>query len=466
MVPYEQFARRVRRHRPSEVLAACGAVSAAIPLGESDDLGGPPAMPSFALAGIARAALLHGNEHRDKRVTLSDLRELVTMFVNVDDPFVKDGNLRSFLVRVGAEQFPYQALPFRDLARTRALFVDAAEATDQGVITQRMWSDLLGCTLDEFVGVAMLLYTSATKNCGRFDPRWLDQANFEPVFQILARDVIERVARESFLLSMERFREIAGAHQIEDPGLKRYSFNPLLVGPFVGIGENVPVAPVARAILFRATPGSLYYTAAARHGQAFTDALGPVFEAYVRRQLETCEPELLLHDLEYETGKRAVDFIVVLPCAVLLIEAKVTSLTQESRLGGKRFDGDYARAPGKGMAQIDNTARLIRERHPAFRDLPADRPCLGLVVTLEPYYGCTNQIVMPAQEGPVPKWLANIRELEQLVSLGGKRIDEALVDLAQDSLDAASVEPAIRSNGEKRNRILDEAWSLYPFRGA
>lgn len=309
----------------------------------------------------------------------------------------------------------------------------------------------------------MLLYTSATKNSGRFNLRWLDQTNFEPVFRILSKDVIDRVSKESFLLSRERFREIAGAHQIEDPGLRRYAFNPILVGPFVGVDVNVPVAPVARAILFRATPGSLYYTAAKKHGQAFTDALGSVFESYVRRQLEICEPELLFHDLEYEAGKRAVDFIVVLPGAVLLIEAKVTPLTHESRLGGRRLDSDYARAPGKGMAQIENTARMIRERHPAFGDVPADRPCLGLVVTLEPYYACTNQVVMPPQEGQVPKWLANIRELEHLVSLGGKRIDEALLELSSNGLDRGGVEPAIKSNGGKRNCILDEAWSRYPF---
>lgn len=187
-------------------------------------------MPSFALAGIARAALVHGNEHRSRPVTPIDLREMVAMFVNIEDPFVRDKNLRSFLVRVGAEQFPYQALPFWDLARTRALLVDAAEATGQGVITPSMWSELLGCTLEEFVGVAMLLYVGATKNAGRFNPGWLDQANFEPVFRILSRDVIERVTRGSFILSRERYREIAGAHQIEDPALRRYSFNPLLVG--------------------------------------------------------------------------------------------------------------------------------------------------------------------------------------------------------------------------------------------
>jgi len=310
---------------------------------------------------------------------------------------------------------------------------------------------------------AMLLYAGATNNAGRFNPGWLDQANFEPVFRILSKDAIERVTRESFILSRERYREIAEAHQIPEPALRRYSFNPVLVGPFIGGGENVPVAPVARAILFRATPGSLYYTGAQRHGQAFTDALGPVFEVYVRRQLETCEAELLLHDLEYETGKRAVDFMVVLPVAVLLVEAKVTPLTQESRLGGKRLDSDYARAPGRGMAQIENTARLIRKRPPAFRDIPADRPCLGLVVTLEPYYGCANEIVMPTQEGSVPKWLANVRELEQLVSLGERRIDEALLELAQDAPDGGSVEPALLGKGGRRNRLLDEAWSRYPF---
>lgn len=463
MVTYGEFVQRVRRHRPSDIVAACGAQSATIPPGELDDRGRPPVMPHFALAGIARAALVCGNEHRSRPVTLGDLREMSAMFVNITDPFVFDRDLKSFFVRTGAEQFPWQARPFWDVARTRALLVDAASATTQCVITPSTWSNLLGCSLEEFAGVAMLLHTAAIQNRGTWDQRWLEQTNFQPVFRMLPRSAIERVVGTQFVLSQDCYRTKAKAHPINVPGLERYSFNPLLAGPFIEVGANLPTAPATPAILFRATPGSLYYTALEKHGLAFAHALGPVYETYVGRQLELCNPELLICDREYEPGKRAVDFIVVLPRAVVLVEAKATRLTQESRLGGAKLDSDYARTAGRGMAQIEATARLIRERHRAFHDVPFDRPCLGLVVTLEPYYGCTSEVMQPVAQGLVPKWLANIRELEQLVSLRDKAFDDAMLDLAQDGTGGGSVQSAIMQGNVGRNRILDEAWARYPF---
>lgn len=36
--------------------------------------------------------------------------------------------------------------------------------------------------------------------------------------------------------------------------------------------------------------------------------------------------------------------------------------------------------------QLSKSAALVRDRHPAFTRVPADRPLLGLVVTMEPFY--------------------------------------------------------------------------------
>ncbi len=238
---YQDFVQRVRRHRPTEIIAACGAESATIPLQASGRKDAPPRMPDFALAGITRAAIVHGNEHRENPVTERALLEMTRIFINIEEPFTQDNDLRSFWVRMGSEQFPYQALPFIDLARTRALLVDAAIATSQTVVNPAFWSDLLGCSLDEFVGVSMFLYTSALKNSGKFNPGWLNQRNFEPIFSLLAKDVIEQAVQRNFIQSREEYREIAIGHPIDDPTLKRYSFNPILVKPFVQIGQMIPI---------------------------------------------------------------------------------------------------------------------------------------------------------------------------------------------------------------------------------
>lgn len=457
---YADFVDRVRRHRPSDVVAKCAAISSTLSL-EDRASSGPPVFPDFALAGVARAAVLHGNEYRDRSVGDAELREMVSMFINIDEPFVSDRNLRSFLIRVGAEQFPYQGSPFWDLARTRALFVDAAKATPQAVITPSMWIDLLGCSLEAFVGVALLLHTGAARHAGRYDSHWLDLPHFRPVFESLPRDTVERVAESAFVMDHSAFRALAAEHAIADIGLERYSFNPLRIAPFLR-HRHVTIAPVARAILMRATPGSLYYSAAQRQSR-FTDALGLVFETYVGNQLRLCRPLALMHDVEYEPGRKAVDFIAVMPSAVLLIEAKATPLTQLSRLGGENLEHDFQRAPGKGMRQIEHTAALLRDDHPAFRSVPKDRPVLGMVVTMEPYYGFSLDDWVAGADGQVIKWLTNARELEQLVSIDSVPIDRALREHSLQDPQSGTIEPLLRRYPTGRNRILDDAWKTYPF---
>ncbi len=457
---YWQFVQRVRRHRPSDLLKASASISIRNHLDERTR-NGPPLHPDFALAAACKAAIVHGNEHRAAGVTMQDLRDVCGELVNVGDPFIDDKKLGSFLVRVAYEQFPYQVHPFNDLARTRALLIESAEQTAQGVIKPEFWSSVLSCSLDELVGLAIFLHSGALRNCGIYNPGWLCQPNFKEVFDILPRPVIERVVASHFVVTRGRFRELAAQSQLQDPQLKRYEFNPLLVGPFIELEGQRPIAPILRPILYRATPGSLYYVGVEAAGTVFTEALGRVFEHYVGRQLQLCGPDALIPEVGYDTGKKSVDFIVVMPKAILLVEAKATPLTQHARLGGDRLQMDFARAAGKGIDQIERTAGLIRARHPAFSAIPADRAILGLVVTMEPYYQCDTDLVFRRNAGSVPTSLCSAWELEQLMSLVSLRADEVLLKMSAST--RGSISHALQTLTIGCNEVLDQAWSKYPF---
>ena len=339
LVRYEQFEQRVRRHRTVDVLEAAAACSIALTnrdYGRPTNLAFSNRVQQWALAAIAKTAIVSGNDHRDRTVTVRDIEELCDAYVRVEDPFTADptapDSLSAFFVRLAFEQFPTQISIFEELARTEALLTDAAAASGQTVITPEFWEEALGCSLIDFVGATLFLNIGALCNSGYYYPGWLNQPNFVPVFDHLARAKIEAAAERHFLATRQQFRETDEAHRSPDRYLRRYEFNPLVVHPFIEQPDGRYIAPVPRHVLTRATPTGLYYIGLEHAGTTFTSALGTTFEHYVGDHLALLQPDLLVHDRVYGKSQRAADWIVVLPNAVLIVEAKATPMTEGSRL--------------------------------------------------------------------------------------------------------------------------------------
>ncbi len=473
LIRYDEFVQRVRRHRTRDVLEA--AAGASIILTERD-YGQRPDVPftnnvqHWSLAAVAKAAIVADNDHRSRPVTHLDLEQMCQAFISVEEPFTQEpnapGSLAAFLIRSAYEQFPSQSSVFEELARTEALLTEAASATDQDIITPEFWCDALGCSLTDFVGVALLLNIGALMNAGYYDPGWLAQPNFGPILDQLPKQVIEPVTARHFLTSRESFRRTADAHRLADRHLRRFEFNPLAVHPFVQQPDDRYIAPCPRYALTRASPTGLYYIGLEHEGTRFTQALGKVFEHYVGSQLQLLQPEFALHDVEYKRGQRAADWVVVLPETVLIVEAKATPITAGARVGTERLQQDLERTPGRAIEQIDRTATLIMDRHPAFRDIPNDRPLIGLVITLEPYFQSNSDLVWSSRpETKTPVMVAASRELEALVTITDVGVDEVLVDLvADEELSRWNLGNAVAKHQRGRNAILDQAWDRYPFR--
>lgn len=304
-------------------------------------------------------------------------------------------------------------------------------------------------------------------NAGYYDPAWLAQPNFGPILDQLPAEIITTVSTRHFLASRKTFRATAARHRIDDRYLRRFEFNPLVVHPFVQQPDGRFIAPVPQYALTRVSPTGLYYIGLEYGGKPFTEALGTVFEHYVGEQLQLARPELLLHDVEYRRGQRAADWIAVLPHAVLVVEVKATPLSEGARLGTSRLADDLARAPGRAVSQIDRTVELIAQRHPALAHVPADRPLIGLVVTLEPYFQCNSDIVWGSRQRATPIVLACSRELEHLVCVSDASVDDVLVALVNDPERMGwNLGSAIARHHPGRNPILEDAWEAYPFKDA
>jgi hypothetical protein len=121
----------------------------------------------------------------------------------------------------------------------------------------------------------------------------------------------------------------------------------------------------------------------------------------------------------YDRGmgeEESVDHFVIFPEVVVLVEAKATRLTVEARLGTDRLQTDVDRTLGIAYSQLGVTSELIRAGREEFVHLPADRPMLGLAVTLEPYWLMWGQTQLPPMPTTIAALPVSCSDIEGFVS--------------------------------------------------
>lgn len=230
------------------------------------------------------------------------------------------------------------------------------------------------------------------------------------------------------------------------------------------------VAPQPHLVFQRLSPAALYYAGVGALGDveanAFTRDVGVVVQEYVGRQLRLMPGASVLSEMVYADSQRSVDWFVIFDDLVLLVEVKSTRLSHLGRMGSNKLEGDIKRCVGKAYLQVERTDRLLSEGHSAFAEIPTDRPRIGIVATLEPYWAANSPFMGALLPSPaLPTTVASVREVERLVDvvsvLGGP---QPLVDiLNDDDRRTWSLGNALPDIEVPKNPILDEAWKRYPF---
>jgi hypothetical protein len=472
-LPYSAFKQACRAFRPSELLPAIARASAA--------LGEPPyskvAMmrtPPWGLAAAARESLLYGNEHRSKPVDADALLELMHKFQNAMDVNETGARDDDFFVRlttrVAYEQFPYQESMFEELARSHAWLVEGLPDVDTQVITEESLASMLGgLPLRETIGATFFLQVGALQNEGTYKESWLDRPNFAEVLKVYPRSSIEKVANR-LTTTPEAFRAAFEQHSLGTATAARFDYNPLAATPFVDLGDGV-IAPATRLILRTVTPGGLYYAGLAEHGKAFADDLGGLFEHYIGRQLKLIEGAQVEPEIVFGKGggNKSVDWFVVLPNLVILVEVKSRRLGPAARAGDAALFTSLAETLGGARKQLTRTVHHLADGHPAFSHIPTDRSMLGLIVTAEPYYTGPAYLLdhdvatIPGGALPdVPVTTASAREIEWLVTHGGDVEPLLLAEIAKASGGVVGLGD-IGNKSEVDNPILLNAWDSYPW---
>jgi hypothetical protein len=238
-----------------------------------------------------------------------------------------------------------------------------------------------------------------------------------------------------------------------------YPHVPLLTSAITGSGLVIRALSVP----------NLYYAGFRAWGQRFPNQLGEVAEAYLGRQLRLLAGRDLLGEIVYSRRGRnqskSVDWIWITPRAVFLFESKSARLSAGAKAGGDAINTDTTRYLEKARGQLDETARLIAERHPAFSHIPTDRPVLGIAVMSESFYLGNSFLTEYGAPSSIPSIVASLRDIEHLVCYP---IDIAASHLAKVIQDPEQRTWSLGSTFKKlgpaeRNPILEAAWQKLDF---
>ncbi len=483
----EEYRQRVRRHRPSSLLPliAAAAVRWGQPGQQHPWLDSPyRKYTPWALADAARVTLAFGTEHHRRDASETDLLKILCAYSSLKDLTLHDEtgdrleHVRDFLTRTAGEQFVWQAPEYTTLARTAAIFRDTPfpEHRTPRTLAPGWDTDLLGCSLTDYVGVTQTLWAACLHSQGRFDPSHIDSSpQAADIYNIIDRTTLLATIERHFTTDIRTFRateqdtakRVTRTPGASHPQLRRFTHNPLLARPAVaGFDDAWLLCPLPQLVHRKAGPASLYFTGFAHFGQAFTVETGYLFEQYIGRQLRLLPDAEVLPEISYVEGrqkKESVDWIVVFDDLVLLVEVKASMPTENARLGLAFGIDETVRKIGKAYGQINQTEQLIASGQPDFAAVPKDRPRHGIVVTLEPFPIANAPFPVPnLPSALLPVTVASAQEIEQLVMLRGVSAAETLQSRSSDRERSTWSLDAVLAHYEAgRNPILDAAWDSY-----
>ena len=281
----------------------------------------------WALADAARISLGYGTEFNRREATERDLLQILNAYSRFDDPFRRNRDLRAFMLRMAGEQMTWQVREHETLARTAAIFAQTPPLGPMECLLPGWDTELFGCTLREYVGTAQLAWVSAVSCAGRFGPAVFDTADGKLIARHVGQDTVTRVLDAHFAVSIEQFRaenQDAAARAGRDDHLRRFTYNPLRGHPLLtGFGPGY-LCPIPHLAWAKAAPWGVYFTGLSRYKEQFAHDLGHLFEQYIGRQLRLLPGAQVLPEITYglKSSRKTVDWIVVLPEVVLLVEVK------------------------------------------------------------------------------------------------------------------------------------------------
>jgi hypothetical protein len=432
-------------------------------------------IPAWGIAAIARESLLYGNDYRPElSISLQEIVDLNFYFQNAytrrEERIVGDLGILGIQVRHFYEQFPFQESDFEEISRTIALLRDAVAETHDERITANHIESLIGSSLEEWVSAGVALFAIGHGTSGEWLPSLYEHEELAELFSLVPRDVVERT-QLSITANQELFKandKAAYTKEVRPPHfLQRWAYNPLAAFPLVKNRDSRVFAPQPRLVLRRLTPNNFYYSGLAAFGKSFVDALGPVVQHYVGNQLGLVEGASVIPEIVWgREEKRSVDWFLILPNCLVLVEVKSMRLTLGTKAGDIDLIEKLSVSLDIARKQINRTVTLLREKkNPAFEHIPQDLPIIALIVTAEPIYVGNSQHLEPHLEVvEVPTLVCSLRDLEHLVPRTSLEVEESLNRIVHDpELRHWILGTALKQvHEDRKNPILEKAADSLP----
>jgi hypothetical protein len=460
-----EFVQRVRQHAPSSLLPLVARYGAEFADRATYQNSRTSVYAPWVLAEVARVSLIRGTEFRSKPAIDSDLLSCCAAYQALSDPELgvkkELETVGHFLLRMGGQQLTFPHSHAHNLARTVALLEQTQPVRAPKIATPGWPERLLGCSLREYVRIAILLYTSALKNQGAFDLEWLAQPQCEEITRVIPEDTLRRVIGDNYAADTDQLKALQSKAEqrtgVPDAQYRRFGFNPLSGKPAVaGITDGL-LMPLPAYILHKASPLGIYYAGMDRWGGTFTTDLGYLFEAYVGRQLQLLPDATVLPEIAYgrKKGEDSIDWFVIFEDCVVLVEVKSARPTEPVRLADSGLEDALDLRLGEAVRELNKSAALVRDGVAGFEDIPIDRPMIGLVVTMEPFHTVDAPFNRPyLPQCDIPFRICSASELEHLVTVSDTSVGRILLDHFQDpSKEGWSVESALTGHAVVPNRV-------------
>lgn len=458
------YCQLVRRFPPSRFIPELCAVSAELELGDWHGRIHGRLVTNWALADLARVSIVHSNEHRHGVPVRGDVLRCVSAFNALDDPDARLNRpdwFERFFLRIASQQLDFQFTPKHEMARMLAIW-DTPVSKPLEVMRSGWDQELLGCSLPEYMAVGELLLYSHKPNRGQFSASFFDHPQLAGMFGTLTAESAGEVYRKNFVQDVRQFREDVAPNTRPAP-YRHLTYNPLLSRPAVAGLGSMDYVPVPSLVIRKMSPLGLYYSGLRHFGDAFARDMGTLFEQYVGRNLRLCAGASVYPEVHYgpkKARRRSVDWVVVTPSAVLLVEAKSVRPSEEVRMGGSTADQELRRMLEKAGTQIDETSLAIEQSLPEFREIPSDRPRVGLVATLGDFHVVNAEPIrrFAGLQPKTPTVIASIADIEHVV-VAADDIGQLVLGVAVgDPINGNSLRGAFNTLTHEENPILAKAW--------
>lgn len=416
----DEYCQMIRAYPPSAFLSELCGVSSELMAGEWELRDGPYLVTPWALADMARVSIAQSNAFRHRVPTRRDILRCANVYHQLDDPDLMRNDpdaVERFFLRTASQQLDFQHGPIHEIARS-ALLCSMQTTKPFEVMVDGWDRELLGCSLDEYLAVGELILYGHHPNRGQFSATFFNHPGLHGLFGELTPAQLGQIYIRNFVQDVEQFKRSVRPNDRPAP-YRRMTYNPLIAAPAITGLDSLDYVPVANLVVRKISPLGLYYAGLAHFGEAFARDMGQLFEAYVGANLQLCSDAVVHPEVTYgKSTQKSVDWFVVTPSAVVLVEAKSVRPTEEVRVGGPDAAAALQRMLKKAGNQIQRTSEEIDRGNPSFAHIPRDRPRAGLVATIADFHVLNADPIrkFAGLQTALPTVIGSIGEIEMVVN--------------------------------------------------